>query len=198
MPVDSEDAITQTLVACSLGDREAWERLTPLIYSELRRLAAGYLRRERSGHTLQPTALLNEAYIRLVEQRLPKFASRSQFYGLAAQVMRQILVDSARSHKAQKRGDGAQRVPLELAALEFGAAPGWDVLELDTALLKLAEGSQVQAQAIELHYFAGLTLADMAPVTGRSERTLARQLRAGKLFLARELGARERGLDHAT
>ena len=188
MAVFADDAITQTLVACAAGDRDAWQRLAPFLYQELRRLAENYLRDERGGHTLQPTALVHESYIRLVEQRLPKFESRAHFLGLAARVMRQVLVDSARAHRAEKRGGAAKRVPLEDAEALVEGIP-WGVLELDEALGRLAKASEPQAQVIELHYFGGLPVAEMAQLTGRSERTLARELRAAKLFLAREFPA---------
>ena len=188
--MDEPDAITRTLAACAAGDPSAWDRLAPFVYAELRRLAESYMGREREGHTLQPTALVHESYLRLVSQRLPKFESRSHFYGLAAQIMRQVLVDSARAYRSQKRGGGAEgRLPLDgnEPAIE---GQNWGILDLHEALTKLAHDSAVQAQAIELHYFGGLAVAEIARVTGRSERTLARELRAGRLSLGRLLGAR--------
>ena len=187
MARSSDDAITSTLAACRGGDPEAWDRLVPFVYRELRRLAEGYLRRERAGHTLQPTALVHESYLRLVEQRLPAFENRQHFYGLAARIMRQVLVDSARAHRAGKRGSGGER--LSLSSAPEAADPGWDILSLDQALGKLSIESHTQAAAIELHYFSGLAVADIATYTGRSERTVARDLRSAKLYLASQLGA---------
>lgn len=181
------DDITQLLTACAAGDPGAWRQLTPYLYAELGRLAESYLRNERSGHTLQPTALVHESYIRLMEQRLPRFESRGHFLALAAQVMRQVLVDSARAHRAAKRGGGVPAVPIEEAEPVIEGF-NWSIIELDEALNRLRARNEAHAQVVEFHYFGGLHLAEIASVTGRSERTLARELRAAKLFLARELG----------
>lgn len=179
------DAITQTLLQCAAGDTAAWQVLAPIVYDELHRLAESCLRGERRGHTLQPTALVHESYLRLVSQRLPVFEARSHFYALAARIMRQVLVDSARAHKAAKRGGDMERVGMDGA----GSLPLWPnpMLEIDDALRRLAEYSREQAESIELHYFGGLAVAEIANVTGRSTRTLARELKAGRLFLARAL-----------
>jgi RNA polymerase sigma factor (TIGR02999 family) len=185
--VHAGDDITQILSACSAGDPAAWRRLTPFLYAELGRLAESYLRNERTGHTLQPTALVHESYIRLVEQRLPRFESRGHFLALAAQVMRQVLVDSARAHRAAKRGGGLRALPIQDAAPVIEGV-NWGVIELDEALNRLRGRNEAHAQVIEYHYFGGLLVAEIASVTGRSERTIARELRAAKLFLARELG----------
>ncbi|MBL8222016.1 MAG: sigma-70 family RNA polymerase sigma factor [Bryobacterales bacterium] len=182
-----EDAITQTLRACAAGDRSAWERLTPYIYEELRRLAAQYMRHERKGHTLQATALVHESYIRLIGQRLPEFESRGHFFAVASQLMRQVLVDHARAHRSAKRGGGTSHQELD------GVEPAmdgirWDILALDAALRRLADDKPDQAKAVELHYFGGLVVSEIAGVMGRSERSVARDLKAGRLYLLEALG----------
>lgn len=187
MPRAPDDAITSTLAACSTGDPQAWDKLAPFVYRELRRLAAGYLGHERPGHTLQPTALVHESYLRLVERRLPQFENRQHFYGLAARIMRQVLVDSARAHRAEKRGSGEGHASL--SSEPAIAAPAWDILALDLALGGLSLAAPAQAAAIELHYFSGLAVSEIAAYTGRSERTVARDLRSAKLYLASQLGA---------
>lgn len=184
---EGEDAITQTLRACAAGDRAAWERIAPYVYEELRRLAMQYMRHERKDHTLQPTALVHESYLRLIGQRLPEFENRGHFYAVASQLMRQVLVDHARSHRAAKRGGGNTREDLgDFEPIVEGIR--WDLLALDAALRRLAEENPEQAKAVELHYFGGLVVSEIAGVTGRSERSVARDLKAGRLFLMETLG----------
>jgi len=182
------DAIAATLAACNAGEHGAWDRLAPLVYSELRRMADAYMRGERPGHTLQPTALVHESYVRMVEQRLPKFESRSHFLALAARQMRQVLVDSARARRAAKRD-----AVLEVHGLESDRAgpPLWDISDLDRALQRLEADSPEQGKAIELHYFGGFSVPEMSEMLQRSERSIARDLRAARLYLARELPSRQ-------
>src|SRR5580704_6927950 len=155
MPGEEQGQITQLLVRWAEGDRSALDSLTPAVYSELRQIAEGYLRRERGGHTLQPTALVNEAWLRLAKAAKLSFENRKQFFGLAAQIMRQVLVDYARGANAGKRGGGASSIALN--ELEIGASVDLDrFLALDEAIDRLAVFSPRQARIVELRYFAGL------------------------------------------
>jgi len=181
-------AVTQLLREWSNGNDSVVEELTPLIYSELRRLADSYMRRERPDHTLQPTALIHEAYLRLVDQRQPEWQSRSHFFRFAAHLMRQILVDHARARCAHKRGADAQRVPLEDADL-FGAEAPVDLMALDEALTRLASVDERKVQIIELKYFSGMTDEEAADALGISLRTLGRDLRLAKAWLAQTLSS---------
>lgn len=167
------------------GDVLARDRLLPVVYSELRRLAASYLRRERMNHTLQPTALIHEAYVRLVEQKTPAFRGRSHFFGVAAQVMRQILVDSARAHRAGKRG-GGDRVSLDEATV-FSPERPHAIVELDEGLGELANIDARKARVIEMRYFGGLSNADMAEALGVSVPTIVRDLRFAEAWLRQYL-----------
>jgi RNA polymerase sigma factor (TIGR02999 family) len=160
----------------------------PLVYGELRRIADAYLRRERAGHTLQPTALVNEAWLRLVRQENASFAHRRQFYGLAAQVMRRILVDHARAARADKRGGSALRT--ELPAGLFVDAPPLDaLLSLDRALTDLAHVSPRQAQVIEMRYFAGLNVQEVAELLSVSIGTVSRDQRVAEAWLGQAMAA---------
>jgi RNA polymerase sigma factor (TIGR02999 family) len=158
-----------------------------MVYAELRRIAARQLRRERDGHTLQPTALVHEAYLRLVEQRSVNFGSRAHFFGVAAQVMRRILVDHARRQAATKRGNGAQRVPLEEAAGN-AAVNQLPVLRLDLALGRLEKIDPDLARIVELRAFGGLTIDEAAHVLNVSPTTAKRDWRTAKAWLTNELG----------
>ena len=180
----SED-LTVLLQRWSNGDRAALDELTPFVYRELRLLADGYLRRERPGHTLQPTALIHEAFIRLAGQK-QKFETRRQFYGVAAHLMRMILVDHARSRGAVKRGGGAEKVSLESADL-FAPERDGDLLALDQALDRLAEFDERKSRAIELRFFAGLSLEEVAESLEVSVPTVVRELRTAETWLYREL-----------
>jgi RNA polymerase sigma factor (TIGR02999 family) len=177
--------ITQLLQSWRHGDGAALDELTPLVYAELRDLAASYLRRERPGHTLQPTALVHEAYLRLVDAQVD-WQDRSHFFALAARMMRRILVNHAEAHLAAKRGGGALAVTLS-ESLPSGLAPEHELLALDAALKKLAALSERQADIVELHYFGGLTYEEMADVTKLSTSTIDRELRLAKAWLASEL-----------
>ena len=179
--------VTALLDDWGRGDREALDRLLPLVYGELRRIAARQLRRERAGHSLQPTALVHEAYLRLVNQRRVDWQNRAHFFGVSAQVMRRILVDHARRRNANKRGDEMQRVPIE-AALEAPARDDICVLALDRALDRLQDVDRGLAQIVELRAFGGLTIEEAALVMKVSPSTAKREWRTAKAWLTRELG----------
>ena len=181
--------VTRLLIAWKEGDRAALDALTPHVYQELRRIAASYLRNERPGHTLQPTALIHEAYLRLIDQSLPQFNSRTHFFGVAAQIMRQILVDFARSHRAEKRGGGLPHVDLTEATLvdRGDAERSMRLLDLNDALDRLATFDNRKARVIELRYFGGLQREEVAEVLGVSLATVKRDLSLGEAWLKREL-----------
>jgi len=186
--MSADPDVTSLLADWSRGDRRAFEVLLPLVYAELRRIAGRQLRRERDGHTLQPTALVHEAYLRLVAQRSVDWQSRAHFYGVAAQVMRRILVDHARRQAATKRGNGAHRVPLEEAA-ETTAVNQVPVLMLDHALGRLERLDPGLAQIVELRAFGGLTIDEAAHVLNVSPTTAKREWRTAKAWLTNELAA---------
>ena len=178
--------VSQLLRDWRNGDAQALDRLLPFVYDELRRLAAGYLRRERPGHTLQTTALVHEAYLRLVEQTYADWQNRAQFFGVAAQLMRRILVDHAREKHATKRGSGALRLSLnELngKATEKDA----EVIALDDALAELQTFDPQQCRIVELRYFAGLSIAETAEVVGISPATVKREWNTAKTWLYNQL-----------
>jgi len=183
------DDITELLGAWSGGDRAALDRLMPLVYSELRRLADRHLSRERREHTLQATALVNEAYMRLVDQRHARWLNRAQFFAVAARLMRRILVDHARARAAAKRGQGATRLALDEAP-ELPARPGQDaeLVALDAALERLATLDERQSQVVELRYFGGLSIEETAEVLKLSPATVKREWAMARAWLFRELG----------
>jgi RNA polymerase sigma-70 factor, ECF subfamily len=168
------------------GDREALDRLLPLVYAELRRIAGRYMRRERGDHTLQPTALVNEAYMRLVDQREKNWQNRAHFFGIAAHLMRRILVDYARSQGYAKRGGGARTLPLD-EALVFARERSGEVIALDDALKALSAIDPRKCQVVELRYFGGLTFEEVAEVLGVSLITAKRDWNLAKSWLTREL-----------
>lgn len=181
--------ITGLLLQWSDGDPDALGRLMPLIYAELRRLAEAQLHREYRDHTLDPSALVHELYLRLVDQRRARWENRNQFFGIAARLMRRILVDYARARRATKRGGGALLVSLDAAAEapdDFGVE---DVLAVDDALQRLAAIDPEQVQIVELRFFAGLSVEETAQVVERSPRTVKREWRLAKAWLSRELNA---------
>ncbi|HEV7667528.1 MAG TPA: sigma-70 family RNA polymerase sigma factor [Thermoanaerobaculia bacterium] len=180
------DEITQLLHAWRGGDRDALDRLVPRIYGELRRVADRYLRRERADHTLQPTALVHEAYLRLSGGERPEWRDRVHFFAVAAQMMRRILVDHARAHRADKRGGGARRVSLDEGIAEAVERTA-DLVALDDALVALAKIDPRKARIIELHYFAGLTVAETAEVLDRSISTVVLDARLARAWLVAEL-----------
>lgn len=185
----SRPDITGLLRRWNQGDRDALEPLLPLVYEELRRLAAGYLRHERPDHTLQPTALVHEAYLRLVGQDQVVWQNRSHFFGIAAQMMRRVLVDHARRRHAAKRGAAAIRVELSAEDLEAGLDRDPEILALDAALDELAALDARQARVVELRFFGGLTVEETAEVVGISTATVKREWRTARAWLRRELGA---------
>jgi RNA polymerase sigma factor (TIGR02999 family) len=170
----------------SKGDLEAREALMPLVYDELRRLAASYLRRERPDHTLQATALVNEAYLRLVEEKNVNWHSRSHFFGVSAKLMRRILVDHARGHLAEKRGSGMPKVGLTEAIAMSKEQPA-DLLALDESLTRLAELDPQQGRIVELRVFAGLTVEETAQLLKISRATVKRDWAVAKAWLLRDL-----------
>jgi RNA polymerase sigma factor (TIGR02999 family) len=185
-------AVTELLQAWSAGDRGALDALIPVVYDELRRQARGALAREGVGHTLQPTALVHEAFLRLVGQRHARWEGRTQFFAVAAQLMRRVLVDRARRRHAAKRGGGARQVTLADAdaaavAASADAEGGVDVLALDDALTRLAALDPDKARLVELRYFAGMTIPEAAAALGVSQATVGRQWAVARLWLRREL-----------
>ncbi len=182
----SSNQVTQLLVRWRGGDRVALDALMPLVYTELRRLAKHYLQRERPDHTLQSTALVHEAFVRLVGQNSPQWQNRSHFFGVAAQLMRQILVDHARSHRADKRGGGVCKLTLNDAA-EQPLPVDVDVVALDRALKALAELDPQQSRIVELKFFAGLSNEDASEVLGISSSTVKRDWVTARAWLFREL-----------
>jgi RNA polymerase sigma factor (TIGR02999 family) len=179
--------VTQLLQQWSNGQEQALDRLVPHIHQELRKLAASYLRRERPDHTLQPTALVNEAFLKLIDQRAVKWQNRAHFFGIAAQAMRRILVDHARTHAADKRGGGARKVPLDDANV-IGPMVDIDLLALDEALTRLAAVDPQHSRIVELRFFGGLTLDEAAEVMHLSPATIGREWRIAKAWLSAELG----------
>jgi RNA polymerase sigma factor (TIGR02999 family) len=179
------DALSETLRGVARGDAKAIDRLLPIVYQEMRRLAASYLRNERPGHTLQPTALAHEAYLRLVGQQ-GRLRSRTQFMAVAARAMRGVLVDHARRRKAQKRGGGQTPVSLDTSIIMRNAAPvAFD--DLDRALVDLARLSERQARVVELRYFGGLTIDETGEVLGVASMTVKRDWALARAWLYREL-----------
>jgi RNA polymerase sigma-70 factor (ECF subfamily) len=186
MPSTSTRAVTRLLRAWAAGDSDAQEELLPLVYNELRRRAAGHLRRDRRDHTLQPTALVHEAYLRLIGQRDVDWQSRTHFFALASRMMRRILVDHARTRAAAKRPEGQLRVTFDgdLASVD---PRGFDLLMLDEALSELSHLDNRQGNIIELCYFGGLTEAEIASALSVSRSTVARELRSAKAWLYRRM-----------
>lgn len=177
--------VTRLLAQWAQGDEKALAELTPLVYRELRQLAAGYLRKERSGHTLQPTALVHEAYLRLLEQTSPGWENRSHFFGVAARLMRQILVDHARRKQAGKRG--GLKVSLD-EAVSFQQERSGDLVTLDSGLNALEKIDPRKCKAVELRYFGGLSMVEIAQALDVSEVTVRRDLRMAEAWLHREMG----------
>ncbi len=177
--------VTQLLAKLSNGDRTALDELLPLVYDELRRLADRYLRRERSDHTLQATALVNEAYLRLVDQNVP-WQNRAHFFGVAAEMMRRILVDHARGHQAQKRGSGGVKLSLD-EAINMSDERAADLISLDEALNALAQFDPQKSRIVELRFFAGLSIEETAKVLGIGTATVIRQWRMAKAWLYHEV-----------
>jgi RNA polymerase sigma-70 factor, ECF subfamily len=189
MTTPSRHDITRLLIAWSDGDRAALDQLIPIVYDHLRQLAGRYMRRERVGHTLQTTALVHEVYLRLIDQRQARFENRAHFFAIAAQLMRRIVVDHARTQQRAKRGGAAQRLSLDEAAL-LTPAQSAEVLALDEALETLAEIDERKSRVIEMRYFGGLSVEETAAVLDVSENTVIRDWALAKAWLQRELEAR--------
>src|SRR6266496_598240 len=181
------ESVTQLLVDWSKGDQKALDKLMPLVYSELRRLAGNYLRRERPGHTLQPTALVNEAYLKMVDQRNAKWQNRAQFYGIAAKLMRRILVDHARLKHAEKRGGSKPQRLSITSAQGLSTKPDLDLLALHEALEELALIDPQQARIVELKFFGGLSIEETAEVLDVGHATVERDWKMARAWLRRKL-----------
>jgi RNA polymerase sigma factor (TIGR02999 family) len=183
---DNPEELTALLQAWGAGDRAAEAKLLPLVYAQLRQQAARQLRRERPDHTLRPTAVVNELYLRLARQQRAAWVNREQFFAVAAQLMRRVLVDHAREHQAAKRAGGWQRVTLDDGVP--GATPrDADLLALDAALAELGELDPRRARLVELRYFGGLTLEETASALGVSEATVSREWQLARAWLHRRL-----------
>jgi RNA polymerase sigma factor (TIGR02999 family) len=186
MRTHSPEEITQLLLAWSQGDRSALDQLIPLVYDELRRLAKHYLGQEGRGHTLQTTALVNEAYLRLIDASQVRWQNRAHFFAVSAQLMRRVLVDFARSHQQLKRGGDAHRVPLD-EALMMSEERGADLVALDEALSALSAIDGRQSQVVELRFFGGLSVEETAEVLKISPTTVRRDWTLARAWLHREL-----------
>ena len=184
---ENSQHITQLLNQWSNGDAEVLDDLMPLVHVALRRQAAGYLRRERVNHTLQPTALINEAYLKLIDQRDVKWQNRAHFFAIAAQAMRRILVDYARERKREKRGGAAENLPLDEALTIVSQEKSVDLVALDEALNKLAKFDERQAKVVELRYFSGLSIDETAEVLNVSNVTVRRDWNMAKAWLHQEI-----------
>ena len=185
MPAPSND-ITQMLLDWRKGDKSAFDQLVPIVYHELRKIAHAYLQGERPEHTLRPTALIHEAYLRLVDQNLPQWQNRSHFYGVAAQMMRQILVEHARAHVAAKRGGGGKKLSLDDVTI-FSQQRASDLVALDDALVALAALDARKCRVIEMRFFGGLSVEETAEALGISIATVGREARMAQAWLHREL-----------
>jgi RNA polymerase sigma factor (TIGR02999 family) len=184
--VAPERDVTSLLVRWRNGDANAFDELAPIVYDELRKLARSHLRRERPGHTLQSTALVHEAYLRMIDQQSVSWQNRSHFYGIAAQMIRRILVDYARAKNTKKRGEAAPRIAFE-EAVGAHASEDLDLVALDDALKALAEIDPRQSRIVELRYFAGLSIEDTAEVLQISPATVKRDWTVARAWLKREL-----------
>jgi RNA polymerase sigma-70 factor (ECF subfamily) len=189
--MDQSPQVTQILDDWSRGDGEALNRLVPLVYAELRRIAGRRLGRERQGHTLQTTALIHEAYLRLLAQRRVRWQNRAHFFAVAARLMRRILVDHARGRQRIKRGGSATQLPLEEALVVAAEQLNLDVLALDDALTKLSELDARKCQVVELRFFSGLSIEETAAVLGVSPATVKGDWSIAKAWMRREMMGNE-------
>jgi RNA polymerase sigma-70 factor (ECF subfamily) len=190
MRLTSQQDVTQMLQHWGDGSREGLDRLIPIVYGELRRQASRYLRRERLGNTLQTTGLVHETYLRLVDQKQVRWQNRAHFFGIAAQLMRRILVDHVRARKRAKRGGSDLKLPLD-EAMGVSKEKEIDLITLDEALTRLAEIDEQQSRIVELRFFSGLGVEETAEVLGISERTVKRDWQVAKLWLRREISRNE-------
>jgi RNA polymerase sigma factor (TIGR02999 family) len=188
MQTPPSNQVTQLLLDWSRGDRAALDELMPLVYQELRKLASGYLRSERPDHTLQPTALIHEAYLRMIGKDMPQWQSRAHFFGIAARLMRQILVDHARTRHAAKRGGDQQKISLDDAPQVFDQSDAAGLLALDDALTKLAAFDERRSRILEMRAFGGMSVEDTALALRVSEATVKREMRLAQAWIRRELG----------
>jgi|SRR5215204_6519659 len=179
---DQSGQVTQLLERWSRGDLSALDELTPLVYTELRNVAAAYLRQERPDHTLQATALVNETYLRLIDQKQGRWEGRKHFYGIAARLMRQVLVEHARRHKAEKRGGGRLNVTFEHCE-EIAGTPDTDILAVHEALERLASFDVQQARIVELRFFGGLSIQEAAETLGIGHATVEREWNMARAWL---------------
>lgn len=186
-PVRNSLQITHLLKKWSEGNQEVLDKLMPLVYDELRRQASRYLRRERANHTLQTTALIHEAYLKLIDQNQVEWQNRTHFFAIAAQAMRRILVDYARERNREKRGGAAENLPLEEAAFVVSEGKNVDLVALDEALDRLAEFDERQARVVELRYFSGLSIDETAEILGISNVTVRRDWNMAKAWLHQQI-----------
>lgn len=191
MTKPSSQEVTELLLAWNGGDADALDKLMPLVYDELHRLAHRYLSGERAGHMLQTTALVNEAYLRLIDASRVQWQNRAHFFAVSAQLMRRVLVDFARARQYQKRGGGAQQVSLE-EALVVSVDRGDELIALDDALTTLATADERASQVVELRFFGGLSIEETAEVLGISPETVKRDWSWAKVWLLRELSNESR------
>jgi RNA polymerase sigma-70 factor (ECF subfamily) len=182
MDSDSQHEVTRLLLQWKGGDHAALDALMPMVESELRRLASGYMRNERPGHTLQPTALVNEAWLRMAQQEQPQYEGRSHFVAIAAHSMRQILVEHARRKNAGKRGAGAHTVVIDDAQI-FAPERSADLVALDDGLMELARLDERQARIVEMHFFGGLTYEEIAEFLNIGRSTVIRDVRMAQVWL---------------
>jgi RNA polymerase sigma factor (TIGR02999 family) len=186
-PAENTRHITEMLKQWGEGNQNALDTLMPLVYEELRRQAARYLRKERQGHTLQTTALIHEAYLKLIDQRNVDWQNRSHFFAIASQAMRRILVDHARERHREKRGGAAENLPIEEAAFVASGEKSVDLVALDEALTRLAEFDERQARVVELRYFSGLSIDETADILGVSNVTVRRDWNLAKAWLHQQI-----------
>lgn len=185
--MENSHDVTELLLEWSEGNNEALDALVPLVFRELQRIAHRYLRNERESHTLQTTALVNEAFLKLIDQTRIKWQNRAHFFGVAANAMRRILVDHARQHLADKRGAGAEKISLDAGLIDISDEKAANLIELDAALKKLAELEPNRSRLVELRYFGGLSIEETAEVLGVSEATVIRQWRVARAWLYQEI-----------
>ncbi len=186
MEPPAADQITQKLLACARDDRAALDELIPAVYGELRRMADRYLRHERPDHSLQPTALVHEAYLRLIDQRQVEWQNRAHFFGVAAQMMRRILVDHAKACGREKRGGGAHKIPLD-EAMNLTEQESADLVALDDAMKRLEEIDPRKSRVVELRYFGGLSVEETAEILAVSRKTVMRDWNLAKAWLHQEI-----------